>query len=93
MQVEQIRCRQFSCNIAQEVRGIGLKISLILVGYIVKFCGLCITVHHTQHSMNPFILQQIWKVNNIWVLQDVTLFKTVKHYTVKCKYKVCPMFI
>jgi len=26
-----------------------MKISLILLSYIVKFCGLCITVHHTQH--------------------------------------------
>ena len=70
-----------------------MKIPLVLVGYIVKFCGLCITVHHTQHSVNPFFLQQVWKVTNIWVLLNMTLFITVKHCTVKCKYKVCPMHI
>jgi len=47
---------------------------------------------HTT-SMSPFILQQIWKVNNIWMLQNMTVFITVKHYTVKCKYKVRPMHI
>lgn len=70
-----------------------MNIALILVGYIVKFCGLCVIFHHTQHSVSPFFLQQICKVNHIWVLQNTTLFITVKLYTVKYKYKVSHAYI
>lgn len=39
-------------------------------------------------SLSAFFYQQLWKDSNMWVWQNTAQFRTIKHYRVKCQYRV-----